>query len=155
MKIKAFLIILLLSTLACLNSNDEGQPSISPEDAMATSVAATLTAAASDSQPGQAGTQALPSCQPQHPGTQSLQMPSALAVGSPIDNNLEGYVSRNYTKAYLRHLILSKEILGAQIASLQNLSLYLWLIRQSRHNIENGSFSEWKKTMTENVSRRL
>jgi len=74
---------------------------------------------------------------------------------SPIDNNLEGYVSRNYTKAYLRHLILSKEILGAQIASLQNLSLYLWLIRQSRYNIENGCFSSWKKTMMENVSRRL
>lgn len=74
---------------------------------------------------------------------------------SPLDDNLQGYVSRNYTKAYLRHLILSKEILGAQIASLQNLSLYLWLIRQARHHIENGSFSTWKNSMTEKVSRRL
>ena len=74
---------------------------------------------------------------------------------SPLDDNLQGYVSGNYTKAYLRHLILSKEILGAQIASLQNLSLYLWLIRQARQHIENGSFSSWKNTMTEKVSRRL
>ena len=74
---------------------------------------------------------------------------------TPLDNHLPGYVSNNYTKAYLRHLILSKEILGAQIASLQNLSLYLWLIRQARSHIENGDFMEWKSTMTDKVSRRL
>jgi len=74
---------------------------------------------------------------------------------SPLDNNLTGYVSTNYSKAYLRHLILSKEILGAQIASLQNLSLYLWLIRQARLHIENGNFSSWKSTMVTKVTRRL
>jgi queuine tRNA-ribosyltransferase len=74
---------------------------------------------------------------------------------SPLDNNLSGYVSSYYTKAYLRHLILSKEILGAQIASLQNLSLYLWLVRQARINIENGSFSNWKNGMIKKVARRL
>jgi queuine tRNA-ribosyltransferase len=74
---------------------------------------------------------------------------------TPLDNNLPGYVSNYYTKAYLRHLILSKEILGAQIASLQNLSLYLWLMRHARSYIENGDFMEWKSTMTDKVSRRL
>jgi queuine tRNA-ribosyltransferase len=74
---------------------------------------------------------------------------------TPLDNNLVGYVSTYYSKAYLRHLILSKEILGAQIASLQNLSFYLWLIRQARIHIENGNFAVWKDTMKNKVSRRL
>jgi queuine tRNA-ribosyltransferase len=72
-----------------------------------------------------------------------------------LDKNLGGYVSTYYTKAYLRHLILSKEILGAQIASLQNLSLYLWLVRQARLHIEKGNFVEWKNAMLAKVSRRL
>ena len=74
---------------------------------------------------------------------------------SPLDPNLNGYVSHQYSKAYLRHLILSKEILGAQIASLQNLSLYLWLIRQARLHIEAGDFIKWKSDMVGDVSRRL
>jgi queuine tRNA-ribosyltransferase len=74
---------------------------------------------------------------------------------TPLDDNLTGYVSKHYTKAYLRHLILSKEILGAQIASLQNLSLYLWLTGQARIYIKNGNFLEWKNAMATKVSRRL
>lgn len=74
---------------------------------------------------------------------------------SPLDPNLNGYVSGEYTKAYLRHLILSKEILGAQIASLQNLSLYLWLIAQARIHIEAGDFVKWKSETVVDVSRRL
>lgn len=74
---------------------------------------------------------------------------------SPLDPNLSGYVSTHYTRSYLRHLILSKEILGAQIASLQNLSLYLWLIKQARIEIEKGNFANWKNRMTEKISRRL
>ena len=74
---------------------------------------------------------------------------------SPLDPGMEGYVSNHYTKAYLRHLILSKEILGAQIASLQNLSLYLWLVREARNHIEKGDYTDWKNTMVGKVSRRL
>jgi queuine tRNA-ribosyltransferase len=74
---------------------------------------------------------------------------------TPLDPSLKGYANTHYTKAYLRHLILSKEILGAQIASLQNLSLYLWLIKQARIHIEKGTFTNWKKVMIEKVSRRL
>jgi queuine tRNA-ribosyltransferase len=74
---------------------------------------------------------------------------------SALDPEMEGYVSNHYSKAYLRHLILSKEILGAQIASLQNLSLYLWLVRQAGKHIETGDFSVWKNKMVQKVSQRL
>ena len=74
---------------------------------------------------------------------------------SPIDEGLDNEVSRSYSKAYLRHLVVSKEILGAQIASIHNLAFYLWLVRQSRNHIINGDFSSWKDEMTKKISRRL
>ena len=73
----------------------------------------------------------------------------------PVDENLEGYVNETYSKAYLRHLIISKEILGAQIASIHNLSFYLWLVREARKQIIDGNFSSWKATMVKKVSNRL
>jgi queuine tRNA-ribosyltransferase len=74
---------------------------------------------------------------------------------SPIDEVLGGYASTFYSKAYLRHLIISKEILGAQIASIHNLTFYLWLVRQSREQIINGTFASWKNEMVKKVSQRL
>jgi queuine tRNA-ribosyltransferase len=74
---------------------------------------------------------------------------------SPIDANLGGYVDTFYSKAYLRHLIISKEILGAQIASIHNLTFYLWLVGEAREQIANGTFSSWKNKMVKNVARRL
>ncbi len=74
---------------------------------------------------------------------------------SPIDATLGGYVSTSYSRAYLRHLILSKEILGAQICSIQNLTLYLWLVRQAREHIQNGSFATWKEKMVRQLMIRL
>ncbi|MBR9999851.1 MAG: tRNA guanosine(34) transglycosylase Tgt [Cyclobacteriaceae bacterium] len=74
---------------------------------------------------------------------------------SPLDAQLEGYVSQHYSKAYLRHLVLSREILGAQIASLQNLSLYHWVVRQAREYITKGTFLSWKNQMTSILSERL
>jgi queuine tRNA-ribosyltransferase len=74
---------------------------------------------------------------------------------SPIDAQLGGYSSGNHSKAYLRHLIISKEILGAQIATLHNLSFYLWLVREARKHIIEGTFANWKNRMVEKVSRRL
>ena len=74
---------------------------------------------------------------------------------TPLDTNLEGYVSNFYTKAYLRHLIMSNEMLGAQIASVQNLSFYLWLAAESRKQIQNNTFASWKNVMVEKVSARL
>jgi queuine tRNA-ribosyltransferase len=74
---------------------------------------------------------------------------------SPIDSALGGYVSTFHSKAYLRHLIINKEILGAQIASIQNLTFYLWLVREARKQIIEGTFATWKETMVKRVSQRL
>ena len=74
---------------------------------------------------------------------------------SPIDSNLGGYASTFHSKAYLRHLIISKEILGAQIASIHNLTFYLWLVREARLKIEAGTFLPWKEQMIKAVSQRL
>lgn len=74
---------------------------------------------------------------------------------SPIDSGLGGYVSTAHSKAYLRHLIINKEILGAQIASIHNLTFYCWLVREARKKIQEGIFAEWKTKMAKIVSQRL
>ena len=74
---------------------------------------------------------------------------------SPIDPNMTGYVDTFYTKAYLRHLVHSKEMLGAQIASIHNLSFYLWLVKEARKHIIAGTFIDWKNAMTKKVTQRL
>lgn len=74
---------------------------------------------------------------------------------SPLDAALGGYVSTYYSKAYLRHLVISKEILGAQIASVHNLTFYLWLVKEARRQILAGTFYEWKNRMVKKVSQRL
>lgn len=74
---------------------------------------------------------------------------------NPVDATLGGYVDETYSKAYLRHLIISKEILGAQIASIHNLSFYLWLVKEARKQIQAGNFAAWKMAMVKKVSVRL
>lgn len=74
---------------------------------------------------------------------------------SPIDQELGGYASTFYSKAYLRHLIINKEILGAQIATIHNLTFYLWLVREARKQILTGTFADWKNMMVKKVSARL
>ena len=74
---------------------------------------------------------------------------------SPIDANLGGYVSTFYSKAYLRHLIKSDEMLGAQIASVHNLTFYLWLVNTAREKIMAGEFVEWKKNIEKKLIQRL
>jgi len=74
---------------------------------------------------------------------------------SGIDPAIGGYVSTFYSKAYLRHLTISKEILAAQIASIHNLSFYLWLVGQAREHILAGDFAVWKDQMVKKVSTRL
>lgn len=74
---------------------------------------------------------------------------------SPIDADLGGYASTHYSKAYLRHLIISKEILGAQIASIHNLTFYLWLVKEARKRINDGTFATWKNEMVKKVKTRL
>jgi queuine tRNA-ribosyltransferase len=74
---------------------------------------------------------------------------------TPIDAEMGGYVSTHYSKAYLRHLIISKEILGAQIASIHNLTFYLWLVDRAREQIIAGTFSGWKNEMVKKITCRL
>lgn len=74
---------------------------------------------------------------------------------SPIDPSLPSETSQYYSKAYLRHLFVAEEILGLQIASIHNLSFYLWLVGEARKHILDNSFSSWKKEMLEIVKRRL
>ncbi|WP_207435322.1 tRNA guanosine(34) transglycosylase Tgt [Sabulibacter ruber] len=74
---------------------------------------------------------------------------------SPIDAELGGYVSTFYSKAYLRHLMHATEMLGAQIASVHNLTFYLWLVGQAREQILAGTFRAWKDQMVKKLMTRL
>jgi queuine tRNA-ribosyltransferase len=73
---------------------------------------------------------------------------------SPVDENGTSFVDQ-YSKAYLRHLVISNEMLGAQIASQHNLAFYLWLVKKARQEIINGNFAAWKKQMIEKLNQRL
>ena len=74
---------------------------------------------------------------------------------TPMDSGLPNEMSQYYTKAYMRHLFVSDEILGLQLASIQNLSFYLWLVDQARQHIQLGDYSSWKKSMVAQISKRL
>lgn len=74
---------------------------------------------------------------------------------SPIEEDGASVVDTLYSKAYLSHLINAKEILGLQIASIHNLAFYVWLMKEARKHIIDGTFSTWKPVMVENVTRRL
>jgi queuine tRNA-ribosyltransferase len=74
---------------------------------------------------------------------------------SPIDPNGTAYVDTAYSKAYLRHLIMTGELLGMQIASIHNLSFYVWLTQEARKHIIAGDFSTWKASIVPQLMRRL
>ncbi len=74
---------------------------------------------------------------------------------SPIDPDLESYTGTAYSKAYLRHLVKANEMLGAQIASIQNLTFYLWLVKTARTHILNGTFYSWKQAILPVIMQRL
>ena len=74
---------------------------------------------------------------------------------SPIDEMNITYVDTLYSKAYLRHLFVSNEMLGKQIASIHNLGFYLWLVREARKHILAGDFYDWKQKMVNQMNKRL
>jgi len=74
---------------------------------------------------------------------------------SPLDSEGTSYVDSYYSKAYLRHLVISKERLGAQIATLHNLAFYMWLVTEAREQILAGTFYDWKKKMVKQLGQRL
>lgn len=74
---------------------------------------------------------------------------------SSIDHESESVTVKRHSKAYLRHLMISNEYLGAQIASLNNLSFYLWLVKEARKQILADTFYSWKKNILPQISQRL
>ena len=74
---------------------------------------------------------------------------------SAIDEMGITEVDTYYSKAYLRHLFIAKELLGKQIASIHNLGFYLWLVREARKHILAGDFTEWKNKMVKQMDNRL
>jgi queuine tRNA-ribosyltransferase len=74
---------------------------------------------------------------------------------SPIDDGFENPFSNNYSKAYLRHLVKSKEILGLTIASVHNLAFYMHLVTEARKKIIEGNFMSWKNEQVEIMKIRL
>lgn len=74
---------------------------------------------------------------------------------SPLDENGTSYVDSSYTKAYLRHLFISKELLAMQIASIHNLAFYLWLVGEARKHIQAGDFASWKSGIIQQLGHRL
>jgi len=73
---------------------------------------------------------------------------------SPIEEGGASFVDEMFSKAYLRHLIISKEMLGAQISSLHNIAFYIWLTREAQLKIKEGTFPAWKKEMVDKLSDR-
>ena len=74
---------------------------------------------------------------------------------SPLDAESDCFVDQLYSKAYVRHLLISKEMLGAQIASIHNLHFYLWLVSEARKQIINNTFVSWKNEMMKKLMQRI
>ncbi len=62
---------------------------------------------------------------------------------SPLAEDLDNYTNRHFSKAYLRHLTLAKEMLGCTLITIHNLSFYLKLMKEARSRIEAGDFHRW------------
>ena len=74
---------------------------------------------------------------------------------TPVDPAGTVFASTEYTRAYLRHLLVTNERLAGQIATIQNLGFYLWLVRTAREKIMEGTFASWKADMLKRVTQRL
>ncbi len=72
-----------------------------------------------------------------------------------IDPNGPSFVDSQYTKAYLRHLVVCNEILAAQIASVHNLAFFIWLMKEARQHIIDGTFMSWKNSMVKKLAQKL
>ncbi len=85
-------------------------------------------------------------------GTLSMRNASYKSDFNIVDENCECYTCKNYSRAYLRHLFISKEILALELASIHNLHFYLDLVRTARKKIINGEFKTWKKEIINKIS---
>ncbi|NCQ18062.1 MAG: tRNA guanosine(34) transglycosylase Tgt [Ignavibacteria bacterium CG_4_8_14_3_um_filter_37_9] len=73
---------------------------------------------------------------------------------SPVDDACDCYTCKNFTRAYLRHLFIAKEILALELASVHNLHFYLKLVTEARKNILNGTFKTWKESILPKISQQ-
>ena len=73
---------------------------------------------------------------------------------TPVDEVCDCYTCKNFTRAYLRHLFIAKEILALELASVHNLHFYLNLVTEARKNILNGTFKEWKESILPKISQQ-
>ena len=88
-------------------------------------------------------------------GTMNMRNAKWAKDFSPLWEDGPSIVDRVYSKAYVRHLFASDELLAMQIASIHNLAFYLWLVRQAREHILRGDFHAWKEEMVLKLGRRL
>jgi queuine tRNA-ribosyltransferase len=80
-------------------------------------------------------------------GTMNIRNAQYKTDFTPVDNECECYTCKTFTRSYLRHLFVTKEILALQLASIHNLALFLWLAREARKKIIEKRFHEWKSMM--------
>jgi queuine tRNA-ribosyltransferase len=73
---------------------------------------------------------------------------------SPVDDVCDCYTCKNFTRAYLRHLFIAKEVLALELASIHNLHFYLNLVTEARKNIINGTFKSWKEEILPKISQQ-
>ena len=88
-------------------------------------------------------------------GTINIKNKKWIQDFSPIDEMGITWVDKEYSKAYLRHLFISNELLGKQIATIHNLGFYMWLVREARKRILAGDFNKWKSQMVSLMDKRL
>lgn len=88
-------------------------------------------------------------------GTINIKNKKWEADFSPLDAAGLTFVDKEYSKAYLRHLFTANEYLGKQIATIHNLGFYLWLVREARRRILEGTFADWKSKMVRQMNNRL
>ena len=74
---------------------------------------------------------------------------------SPIEPEGDVFADREYSRAYLRHLYVSKEITASMVATMHNLGFYMWLMKEARSHILDGSFADWKNIMVKKLMKRL
>ena len=74
---------------------------------------------------------------------------------TPLDQMGNSFVDSSYSKAFVRHLFVAKEMLGPMIATIHNLGFYFWLMEEARNHIEKGDFLVWKNLMVSKLQNRL
>ncbi|HET7153240.1 MAG TPA: tRNA guanosine(34) transglycosylase Tgt [Candidatus Kapabacteria bacterium] len=78
-------------------------------------------------------------------GVLNIRNAKYIADAAPIDVECNCYTCRTFSRAYLRHLVIAKEILALQLATIHNISFYLNLMTAARGHIIDGTFQDWKR----------